>query len=52
MHVFKYKGYDDSGKKVEGEIQAATMDEAERRIAAQAVSLIAIIPASTQTALH
>ena len=45
MHVFKYKGYDDDGRKVEGEIQAATMDEAERRIASQAVSLIAIIPA-------
>lgn len=45
MHVFKYKGYDDNGKKVEGQIQATSIDEAERRIAQQSVSLIAIIPA-------
>lgn len=45
MHVFKYKGYDDSGKKVAGEIHASSLDEAERRIAQQSVSLIAIVPA-------
>lgn len=45
MHVFKYKGYDDDGNRVEGQIEAATLDEAERRVASQSVSLIAIIPA-------
>jgi type IV pilus assembly protein PilC len=48
MQVFKYKGYDASGKKVEGEISAHSIEEVERRVAAQAVSVIAIIPAGAR----
>lgn len=45
MPLFKYKGYDLSGQKVEGEISGANVEEAERKIAAQAVTIIAIMPA-------
>lgn len=45
MQVFKYKGYDLKGKKVDGEISATTIEEAERRITTQDVSIISIIPA-------
>src|SRR5438105_14814002 len=45
MQVFKYKGYDLKGQKVDGEISANTIEEAERRIATQDVSIIAIVPA-------
>ncbi len=48
MQAYKYKGCDPFGKKVEGEIQASTMDEAERRIAAQDITVIAILPASAR----
>jgi type IV pilus assembly protein PilC len=44
MQAYRYKGFDDSGKKVEGEIKAANPDEVERKMAAQAVSVIAIYP--------
>jgi type IV pilus assembly protein PilC len=45
MQVFKYKGYDPHGGKVEGEVNAITIEEAERRIAGQAVTIVSIIPA-------
>lgn len=45
MQVFRYKGYDSAGKKVEGEIAAATIDEVERKVSSQAVTVIAIFPA-------
>ena len=45
MATFKYKGFDISGVKTDGEIVAETLDEAERRIAARAVTIISIIPA-------
>lgn len=45
MQVYKYKGYDITGKKVEGEVTAASVDEVERKVASQAVTIIAIIPA-------
>lgn len=45
MRAFKYKGYDSHGEKTEGEIQAETIEEAERRLAAQAMTIISILPA-------
>lgn len=45
MQVFRYKGYDSFGKKVEGEMAAATIEEVERRVSGQAVTVIAIFPA-------
>ncbi|HZH98502.1 MAG TPA: type II secretion system F family protein, partial [Fimbriimonadaceae bacterium] len=45
MQLFKYKGYDLNGQKVEGEISAASIDEVERRVASQSVTVISIIPA-------
>lgn len=45
MQAFKYKGVDGNGQKVEGEIQGASIDEAERRLASQMVTIIAIVPA-------
>jgi len=45
MQVFRYKGYDSQGKKVEGEIAAASIDEVERKVSSQAVTVIAIFPA-------
>lgn len=45
MQVFRYKGYDTHGKKVEGELAAASIEEVERKISAQSVTVIAIFPA-------
>lgn len=45
MHLFKYKGYDPAGSTVQGEISGATIEEVERRIAAQDITIISIIPA-------
>jgi type II secretory pathway component PulF len=45
MAVYKYKGYDASGQAVNGEIACASVEEAERRITAQDVSIVAIGPA-------
>jgi type IV pilus assembly protein PilC len=45
MQLFKYKGYDAYGKKVDGEMTAHTIEEVERRVTAQSVTIIAIIPA-------
>jgi len=45
MQVFRYKGYDTHGKKVEGELAAASIEEVERKVSAQAVTVIAIFPA-------
>lgn len=43
--AYRYKGYDSHGRKVEGEVIARTPEEAERRIAAQDVTIIAVLPA-------
>jgi len=48
MQVYKYKGYDLAGQKVEGEISGASMEEVERKIAAQAVTIISIMPAGAR----
>src|SRR5579872_3152993 len=45
MQLYKYKGYAESGGKLEGEISAETIEEAERRVSAQAITIISIIPA-------
>ncbi|MER3462996.1 MAG: hypothetical protein C4342_08550 [Armatimonadota bacterium] len=44
MQAFKYKGVQ-AGQKVEGEVVAGTIEEAERRLAAQDVTVIALLPA-------
>lgn len=43
MQAFKYKGVQ-AGQKVEGEVIASTIEEAERRLAAQDVTVIALLP--------
>lgn len=45
MHVFKYKGYSSDGHKIEGELQADSIEAAERKILAQDITIISIIPA-------
>lgn len=42
MQAFKYKGVQ-AGQKVEGEVVATTIEEAERRLAAQDVTVIALL---------
>ena len=44
QQVFKYKGYDSSGKKVDGEISSFSIEEAERRVSSQSVTIISIVP--------
>lgn len=44
MQAYRYKGVDLSGAKVSGEIQAASMEEAERKLAAKDVTIIAVFP--------
>jgi type II secretory pathway component PulF len=46
VQAFKYRGYDSEGEAVEGNILAGTIEEAERRIVSQDVTIIAILPAS------
>lgn len=48
MQAYKYRGYDSAGTPVESTITAASIEEAERRIVAQDVSIIAILPASAK----
>lgn len=48
MQNYKYKGYDLTGKKVEGEISGASLEEVERKITSQAVTIIAIMPAGAR----
>ena len=45
MQLFKYKGYDSGGSLIEGEVNGETIEEVERRVAAQDVTIISIIPA-------
>jgi type IV pilus assembly protein PilC len=45
MHVFKYKGYRPDGQKIEGELQADSIESAERKILAQDITVISIVPA-------
>ncbi|MFY9234534.1 MAG: type II secretion system F family protein [Fimbriimonadaceae bacterium] len=45
MHVFKYKGYDSTGSVVQGEISGPSIDDVERRVASQDVTIISIVPA-------
>ncbi len=45
MQLYKYKGYAEGGGKLDGEITAESMEDAERRITAQAITIISIIPA-------
>ena len=45
MPVFKYKGYAGSGGHLAGEVVAETIEEAERRVVSQDITIISIIPA-------
>jgi type II secretory pathway component PulF len=45
MQVFKYKAYDSTGSMVQGEVSSTSIDEAERRLSAQDVTIISIVPA-------
>lgn len=44
MEAFRYKGYQ-SGKKVDGQIAARSVEEAERKLQAQGITVIALLPA-------
>lgn len=44
MQAFQYKGFDVEGNKVAGELVAETIEEVERKMAAQEVTIIAILP--------
>ena len=44
MPQFRFKGYDSGGRAIEGELGAATQDEAERRLEAKDISLVALEP--------
>ena len=48
MEQFKYKGLDSTGQRVSGEISAPSLQEAERKIAAKDVTVIAILPAGAR----
>jgi type IV pilus assembly protein PilC len=48
VQAFKYKGYDPTGNPIEGNIIAGSVEEAERRIVAQDVSIISILPAGSR----
>ncbi|MBV6457205.1 MAG: putative type II secretion system protein F [Fimbriimonadaceae bacterium] len=45
MHAFQYKGYDHDGNPVTGEMTAASVDEVERRMSNQQVTLVLVKPA-------
>jgi len=44
MHAYQYKGYDSSGKPVNGEMLAASVDEVERKMMHQQVTLVLVKP--------
>ena len=48
MEVFKYKGLDAKGERISGEIAASNLQDAERRITAKDVTVIAILPAGAR----
>lgn len=48
MEVFKYKGLDMQGQRVSGEVSAASLQDAERKVAAKDVTVIAILPAGAR----
>jgi type IV pilus assembly protein PilC len=44
MHAFQYKGYDANGKPITGEMHALSVDEVERRMMNQQVTLVLVTP--------
>jgi type IV pilus assembly protein PilC len=46
MLNYRYKGVDESGEKVEGELAAHSLEEAEHKVASQSITLISIVPAN------
>lgn len=48
MEVFRFKGLDSAGQRVSGEISAASLQEAERKVADKDVTVIAILPAGAR----
>src|SRR4051812_45606718 len=50
MHAFQYKGYDASGKPITGEMIATSIDEVERRMMNQQVTLVLVKQAKTTRA--
>lgn len=49
MQAFKYKGVDSAGDRIEGEIVANTIEEAERKLSARDVTIIALFPMSLRS---
>ncbi len=45
MNAFKYKGYTPDGDKIEGDIQAESIEAAERTLVSQDVTIVSIVPA-------
>ncbi len=50
MHAYKYKGYDSVGGLQEGNILAGSVEEAERRIVAQDITIVALLQVASRKA--
>ncbi len=44
MYAFKYRGVDVTGERVEGEVLAGSIDEAERRLSSREITILSIVP--------
>lgn len=49
MQAYRYKGVDATGSKVDGEITAGSIEEAEKKLIAREVTVIAILPATLRS---
>lgn len=45
MTAYKYKGIDPAGQRIEGKINALSLDEAERKVGSQGLTILSIVPA-------
>lgn len=45
MTAYKYKGIDPAGQRIEGRITALSLDEAERKVGSQGLTILSIVPA-------
>lgn len=45
MTAYQYKGIDPAGQRVEGRINALSLDEAERKVGSQGLTILSIVPA-------
>jgi len=50
MIAYKYKGIDPAGQRIEGRITALSLDEAERKVGSQGLTILSIVPAEKASA--